>query len=417
MSEHFQCSGAPQPAKRRITTKSLRRATRLTALVIFMSLLLAAKETSLPLFAPALSPLVAIASIITTRTFVGIHLLGLFVLGIAAWRRRWFCHWVCPTGLCADQASAQGRRMKRRGPRLPAMGPGIAIFILASACVGYPLFLWLDPLALLGAAVTPLTTPHHPSAWLFSAGILAVLILSFVWPNIWCGQLCPLGGLQEVTYRIRRLIVRAASPDAKQNRQLSTKKPLVVERRTLFAVVAGLGWGVVARTVCGRGSTPVRPPGSVDASRFSALCIRCGNCVRSCPTHVITHEWGEHGLAGLMTPKMDFRDDYCFESCNACTAVCPSGAIQPISIDEKIHAKMGIAVVNMEICLLGDDRECAICRNRCPYGAISLDFDDELYTLTPRVDLSRCPGCGACETACPTQPVKAILVRSCQWSR
>ena len=64
----------------------------------------------------------------------------------------------------------------------------------------------------------------------------------------------------------------------------------------------------------------------------------------------------------------------------------------------------------MDLCLLGDDRECSVCRNRCPYEAIRLVFSEEEYTLTPVVDLDRCPGCGACEAACPTQPTKAIVV-------
>ncbi len=95
----------------------------------------------------------------------------------------------------------------------------------------------------------------------------------------------------------------------------------------------------------------------------------------------------------------------------ACTVVCPSGAISPVSGEHKLQAIIGVPEVDMTICLLGADRECALCRNHCPYGAIRFAFDEVQYTLTPQVDLRRCPGCGACQVACPTQPRKAIVVR------
>jgi formate hydrogenlyase subunit 6/NADH:ubiquinone oxidoreductase subunit I len=71
---------------------------------------------------------------------------------------------------------------------------------------------------------------------------------------------------------------------------------------------------------------------------------------------------------------------------------------------------MGVPQVDMSICLLGYDRECSVCRNHCPFQAITYAFSEVEYTLTPQIDLTRCPGCGACQVACPTRPDKAIVV-------
>ena len=71
---------------------------------------------------------------------------------------------------------------------------------------------------------------------------------------------------------------------------------------------------------------------------------------------------------------------------------------------------MGLAKVDMNVCLLGEDRECAECRRWCPYGAIRYVFSEDSYSLTPVIDTEKCNGCGACEMACPTKPAKAIVV-------
>jgi ferredoxin len=138
--------------------------------------------------------------------------------------------------------------------------------------------------------------------------------------------------------------------------------------------------------------------------------MRCGNCVRACPAKVIQADSSDRGVFGWLAPVVRFTEDYCREDCTRCTEVCPSGALAPVTVEGKQRALIGFPRVDMDVCWLGDDRDCAVCRTHCPFDAISFRFDEETYTLTPEVNPERCPGCGACEVACPTQPTKAIVV-------
>jgi ferredoxin-type protein NapG len=79
-------------------------------------------------------------------------------------------------------------------------------------------------------------------------------------------------------------------------------------------------------------------------------------------------------------------------------------------MEQKQRTSIGLPRVNMDLCLLGNDRECSLCRNWCPYEAITLEFSQVEYTLTPKIDPAKCPGCGACQAVCPTTPEKAIVV-------
>jgi MauM/NapG family ferredoxin protein len=278
---------------------------------------------------------------------------------------------------------------------------------LAGACVGYPLLLWLDPLALLGASLDIFHDRGGAGSWWLVLGLAGVLLISLLWPGLWCVRLCPLGATQDLladaSGRCKRVVARGADP-------APSPSGWAVPRRLVLGSAVGVAWGLAVRSTRAGEVRSLRPPGVVEETLFSGLCIRCGNCTRACPANIIQPDIGKLGIADLLTPVIDYSDDYCREDCIRCTEVCPSGALTRVKLADKITTVIGVPRVDMESCLLGDDRECSICRNRCPFEAISLEFCEIEYTLTPRVDLSRCPGCGACEVACPTTPEKAITV-------
>jgi ferredoxin len=106
----------------------------------------------------------------------------------------------------------------------------------------------------------------------------------------------------------------------------------------------------------------VRPPGALSEKEFLSRCIKCGQCMRICPTNVIHPAGMQGGLEGLWTPVLNFRmgTSGCQFNCIACGNLCPTAAIRPISIDERLGKnryaeqgpiKIGTAFVDRGRCL------------------------------------------------------------------
>ena len=368
-----------------------------------------------PLLLPSLSPYVLIGSAIATRAAGLSTLVGLPILLIVLMRRRWFCRYLCPVGLLAEQAGRLGRRRKSVAARLPRIGTWIVLATLGGACFGYPVFLWIDPLAIFHGVFTLGTSPSSVAGQASAVGLGVILILSAILPGAWCLRICPLGATQELlAVKRARLLFRGRNgktQDGATSGAGEKKVPSAVRLRRRSLLAAGVGAlcaGVGARWAINRSYPspfaergPLRPPGALDPWQFAGLCIRCGNCIRACPAGIIEPDGLGAGIAGVLAPVVRFRDAYCREDCHACTQVCPSGAIARLSLDEKRRSPIGLARLDASICLLADDRECDICARVCPFGAIDIVWNEEEYIALPRVDPAKCPGCGACEVACP----------------
>jgi polyferredoxin len=168
----------------------------------------------------------------------------------------------------------------------------------------------------------------------------------------------------------------------------------------------------------------IRPPGAT-LTDFASLCIRCGECVRVCPTQGLQPSLLDSGWQNLMTPQLVARLGYCMYNCSACIQSCPSGAIPRITLEEKHAVPMGLASINRDRCLpWAYNTPCVVCEEMCPLPdkAVVLEKEGVLAQelgqgenagpLKPRVIREKCIGCGVCEFQCPVGGDAAIQVCS-----
>jgi len=187
-------------------------------------------------------------------------------------------------------------------------------------------------------------------------------------------------------------------------------------RGLIFSAVGGFATALAAGSASAtktRHGTLLRPPGSLEESDFLDACLRCGECMKVCPTNALQPARLEAGIEGMFTPVLVPRVGGCEEQCNLCGQVCPTGAIRKLPIEEKQFAVIGNATIERNLCIAWEQlKVCLICDEVCPFDAVEFKMvTDEKGTLQrPFVVEDKCVGCGQCEMGCPVNGPAAIHV-------
>lgn len=224
-----------------------------------------------------------------------------------------------------------------------------------------------------------------------------------------CISSCAKGGLQ---YRfnppfVRKETTREQTLESESRRTFLSAGAVVAASLPLAAAAAG------RKHRRGQASqSPVTPPGSLSIERFKDKCTGCHICVVRCPSQVLRPAGMEYGFDYLLKPRMAYIGSYCNYECTVCSEVCPSGAIKPITKEEKRELQVGVATFFMGRCIVKtEETDCGACSEHCPTQAVHMVPYKGTLTI-PEVNPDLCVGCGGCESICPVRPMRAIIVKA-----
>jgi len=397
------------------------------------------------------------------------------------------------------------------------------------------------------------TPRYYEGAWLIGAVFVAAILLNLLIPRFYCRFLCPLGALLGLLgryslWRIAKtqaacsncgICERACEGACRPSGKLRPMecvlcmnclhvcpedlvkygtKPSAAGEETVTDVgrrgfLATLATGLVAVPLIRLGGTLgtnwrpsiLRPPGALPEEEFLKRCIKCGQCMRACPTNIIVPGGLDGGMENLWTPVLNFRSGTsgCQLTCTACGYMCPTAAIRPITLSEKLGVnefaasgpvRIGTAFVDRTRCLpWAMNTPCIVCQENCPVTPKAIYIEDAYETVRdgafevsevqgadvvlrnarmkpeafatgdyfcayngrkfrilantettltletaegndpipgaggivevqaflqrPRVEVSRCIGCGTCEHECPVSGLRAIRITAENESR
>jgi ferredoxin-type protein NapH len=259
-------------------------------------------------------PWVALQTVAATRALPAFSLLlgaGGVLTVYALIGGRVFCGWVCPVNTLTELASwlrgrlrigrgglrigrvgpriaegrpqagrgksriGEGRPLEKREGRPPVGGggsPAVAAlrgrphakvvslvgFLLLSALVGLPVFELLSP---VNAVFRLLILGASAGFWL----MVAILLAEFCFGGrVWCGSLCPLGGLYQLVGRVGIFRLARVEGKGECSRCLACKDVCLADPTILDPLILGRATRV-----------------------SSGDCLLCGRCARVCPQRIL----------------------------------------------------------------------------------------------------------------------------------
>ena len=196
-----------------------------------------------------------------------------------------------------------------------------------------------------------------------------------------CLEVCP---KEAIHYGLKPM------PDIKFSEK---RRKIIISAAFLAVFGAAIKAGIeVSKNTVQKISGIILPPLAETPERFLNKCLNCNLCVKACPNKIIKKSDKNFGAVHIEYGEKGFCDN----TCNKCSQVCPSGALKKITLEQKQHTRIAMAVINKENC-----DKCKSCIPVCPRGAI---FEDEQGDTI--VNSIKCIGCGLCKSTCKNNAIE-----------
>ncbi|UCE07239.1 MAG: 4Fe-4S binding protein [bacterium] len=247
------------------------------------------------------SPLIAIATFLTTKKFIGTLVIALIILVLSIALGRYFCGWICPLGTTVDFEDWLSRKFRKNNSnpnrKLRTWKFTILIVVLIAALFSVQLIWFFDPIVLMTRTVT---TAIYPLFTFLVESTLNILL--------------SIGILQDPLFSIYDFLRATILP----------LEPLYFKQGILFVVIliGILSFSLLSRRFWCRYLCPLGALfGLFSSFRLtkgivvnSNKCINCAKCQRECKMDAINDDFRSHSQVE------------CIE-CMSCISVCPTDAI------------------------------------------------------------------------------------------
>ena len=363
-------------------------------------------------------------------------MLALLVLAIVVGGRV-YCSVLCPLGLMQEVLElvfARRRNLQKNRPYKYLIAAGVLGMMLGgSAALGQ----MIEPYSLFGKAL---------SGACYGLAIL-VLIAVLVWwkGRLFCTNVCPVGAILGLMAKHSLLkiyiddkacvacgacaskcqagcidiknktvdnetcvkclkclsvcktsaIRYGKAPKQEPKFDLGRRKLLTLGAAMAVLAVAAKSGMIMAQNAIAKVKKVVLPAGAKNEKEFVNRCLNCNLCVASCPMKIIKKANDDFGAVHL-----DYSSGFCDYDCHECSRVCPSGAIERISLEQKQKTQIGLAVIDEKKCI-----KCGLCVMSCPREAIAREMGQ-----APKIDDTNCIGCGACKAKCSVAAISMTTI-------